>query len=216
MGNFINELFKHIKFRKDRDERIIEMISFSSVLLAILNDCKRYIDDYYSVGIMIGACSGFIYCLVLMRMYVSVGQFFPKRIVRDCIKVLAAIMLGFYCYVLIGITVLSRDKINSYIIRPIPFSTWGTDQWHLTLWVENILMLIPMAVLLYILWKPFRKIGCAVCIGFLFSFTIECIQLLTQLGKFETDDIMNNVFGTLIGFAICKCVDRKLPLSMDS
>jgi len=194
----------------------IEMISFSSVLLAILNDCKRYIDDYFSIGIMIGAFSGCIYCLVLIHMYVSARQFFPKRIVGDCIKVLAAIMLGFYCYVLIGMTVLSRDKINSYIIRPIPFCTWGTDQWHLTLWVENILMLIPMAVLLYILWKPFRKTRCAVGIGFLFSFTIECIQLLTQLGKFETDDIMNNVFGILIGFGICKCIDRKLSLSMDS
>lgn len=191
------------------------MISFSSALLAILKDCKRYIDDYYSAGIMVGVFSGCIYYLVLIRRYVSVRQFFPKGIVRDCIKVLTAIMLGFYCYVLIGITVLSRDKINSYIIRPIPFSTWGTDQWHLTLWVENILMLIPMAVFLYILWKPFRKVGCAVSIGFLFSFTIECIQLLTQLGKFETDDIMNNVFGTLIGFGICKCVDRKQSLLMD-
>lgn len=187
---------------------MIEMINFSGILLTVLNDCKKYINDYYAGGMMTGALSGCICCFALIRMYASARRTFPKRLVCDGIKVLAAILLGFYAYVVLGITVLSRDKINSYIIRPIPFSTWGTDQWHLTLWVENILMLIPLSILLYILWHPFRKIRCAICVGLLFSVSIESIQLLTQLGKFETDDIMNNVFGTVIGFGICKYIDR--------
>lgn len=191
------------------------MISFSNILYTVLNDCQNYINDYYSVGINVGAAFGLIYCLVLIATNAFNRQTSFKGIVCEFIKVLSASLLGFYCYVLLGITVLSRDKINSYVIRPIPFTTWGTDLWHMTLWVENILMLIPLAILLYILWRPFRKTGCAICVGFLFSLSIESIQLFTQLGKFETDDIINNVFGTLIGFGVCKCIDRKLSISMD-
>ena len=44
--------------------------------------------------------------------------------------------------------------------------------------------------------------------GFLCSLSIECIQFFTRLGKFETDDIMNNVIGVVIGFWGCKVIDR--------
>ncbi|MCM1048296.1 MAG: VanZ family protein [Clostridiales bacterium] len=98
----------------------------------------------------------------------------------------------------------------AYTIRLVPFTTWGTSLWHLTLWIENILLMIPLGILLYILWRPFRKIGWSLLAGFLFSLSIECIQLYTLRGKFETDDIMNNVFGTLIGFMICKGIKKIL------
>lgn len=43
--------------------------------------------------------------------------------------------------------------------------------------------------------------------GFFCSLKIECVQLFIRLGKFETDDIMNNVFGVMIGFVICRIID---------
>ena len=117
-------------------------------------------------------------------------------------------LLGLYCCLVLGITVLSRNEGTEYILRLVPFSTWGMDPWNLTLWIENILMMLPLAILLYILWAPFRKIGWSLFAGGLFSLSIECIQLFTRLGKFETDDIMNNVFGVLIGFLFCKGISK--------
>ncbi|MBD5393829.1 MAG: VanZ family protein [Lachnospiraceae bacterium] len=67
---------------------------------------------------------------------------------------------------------------------------------------------IPFVILLYIIWAPFRRLGWAVLAGFLCSLSIECIQFFTRLGKFETDDIMNNVIGVVIGFLGCKVIDR--------
>ncbi len=67
--------------------------------------------------------------------------------------------------------------------------------------------MIPLGILLYILWKPCRRIGMSILVGGTFSLIIECIQLFMCLGKFETDDIMNNVFGTLIGFGLCKGIN---------
>lgn len=43
--------------------------------------------------------------------------------------------------------------------------------------------------------------------GFLCSLKIECVQLFIWLGKYETDDIMNSVFGVMIGFEICRIID---------
>ncbi len=131
-------------------------------------------------------------------------------------KTLHAPEFGFYVYFVLGITILSREVGTTYIIRWIPFTTWGTDLENLSLWIENILMMIPLGILLYILWKPCRRLGMSILVGGIFSLIIECIQLFMRLGKFETDDIMNNVFGTLIGFGICKGISALGAVSAQS
>lgn len=80
----------------------------------------------------------------------------------------------------------------------------GIDLWHWKFWIENLLMMFPLGILLYILRKPFCGIGWSLLPGALFSVSIECTQLITRRGRFETDDIMNNIFGLLAGFMVCK------------
>lgn len=184
-------------------------INCKRILYAVLKDCELYIDSYYSTGIIAGIVFGLMYCLISLYLYDYTQQELREKMASVFFKCPFAFLLGFYCYLVLGITILSREKSNtSYIIRPIPFSTWGTDLWHLTLWTENILMMVPLGILLYILWAPFRKISWSVSAGFLLSLLIECIQLFTRLGKFEMDDIINNVIGTCIGFLICKGFSR--------
>ena len=125
---------------------------------------------------------------------------------RACMKIPFVALLGFYSYLVLGITLLSRNKGAVYILRLVPFSTWEMDVFNVTLWIENILMMIPLGILLYILWAPFRRLGRLILAGFLCSLLVECIQFFTRLGKFETDDIMNNVFGVVIGFLVCKVI----------
>lgn len=179
------------------------MLDVKTLMIAVLDDCKLYLSNYYHGGILTGALLAFFYCLLLFGNACYRG--FPKTdVFRAFIKIPFAAVLGFYFYLVLGVTILSRETGAVYILNLIPFSTWKTDIWNLTLWIENIFMTIPLGILLYILWEPFRKIGWSVLAGFLFSLSIECTQLFMRLGKFETDDIMNNVFGTLMGFLICK------------
>lgn len=179
------------------------------VMFAVLEDCKLYIDSYYSTGIIAGIVFVLMYCLISLYLYDYIRQELRERITSVFFKCSFAFLLGIYCYLVLGITILSRERSNtSYSIRPIPFSTWGTDLWNLTLWTENILLMVPLGVLLYILWAPFRKISWSVSAGLLLSLLIECIQLFTRLGKFEMDDIINNVIGTCMGFLICKGFSR--------
>lgn len=178
-----------------------------TIVAAILDDCKLYLSNFYHRAILIGAILAFFYCLLLLR-----TAFYRKCSKTDVlcaiVKIPFVAILGFYFYLVLGVTILSRGAEDTYILHLIPFSTWGNEPWALVLWVENIFMTIPLGILLYILWAPFRKTGWSLLAGGLFSLMIESIQLFTRLGKFETDDIMNNMLGTLIGFLVCKSISH--------
>lgn len=174
----------------------------------MLKDCMEFSADYFHMGLLTGCVSAFLYVMFLVCQDFAAGHFSGNKLLRKCWKIPFIALLGFYGHLVLCITVFSREKGTKYILNLVLFSTWGTDSWHLTLWLENILLLMPLGILLYILWTPFRKIGWSLFTGFGCSLMIECIQLSGQLGKFELDDIMNNVLGMLIAFWISKGTGR--------
>lgn len=183
------------------------MLDAKTIVITVLNDCKLYLGIFFHKAIITGTVLAFFYCLLLFL--TACGRGFSKTdILRAFVKIPFAAVLGFYCYLVLGVTILSREAGTVYILHPVPFSTWGGESGFLVLWAENILMTIPLGILLYVLWMPFRKIGWLLLAGGLFSLMIECTQLFTRLGKFETDDIMNNMLGTLIGFLVCKAISH--------
>lgn len=183
-------------------------LNAKTVLMAIIEDCQIYLGNYFHMGIVVGGVSVTFWWFILLCRFVCLRKGSARDFFYSCLKLPFVAALGFYGYLVLGITILSRSEGITYIFRPLPFGTWGTDLWHWTLWIENILMFFPLGILFYILWSPFRRIGWSLFAGFFFSVLIECTQLITRRGKFETDDIMNNVFGMLVGFLICKGIDR--------
>lgn len=69
--------------------------------------------------------------------------------------------------------------------------------------VNNIILFIPMGVFLSELGSR-RQTGklfpWVMCWGFLASGFVEVSQLVFRLGLFETDDLLNNCIGTMLGF----------------
>lgn len=180
------------------------------IFAMMLKDCMEFLDDYFYTGLLTGGLSVVFYFTILICINFFNRNIFMENDIQKCWKLPFIALLDFYCHLVMGITIFSREKGAKYILNLSPFSTWGTDSWHLTLWIENILMLMPLGILLYILWHPFRKLGWSMIIGFCFSLMIECTQLFTRLGKFELDDIVNNVFGMQVVFWVCKGMDRFL------
>ena len=78
----------------------------------------------------------------------------------------------------------------------------------------NIAVFIPFGVLFPACsFKGKEKAGSAVLFGFLLSLAVELFQLVTKTGSFETDDIINNTFGVLLGvlvFTAVRCILRKI------
>lgn len=185
------------------------MLDVKTIVTAVLDDCKLYLSNFYYRAILTGAAAAFFYCLLLL------GTVFHREcsktgVLRSFAKIPFAALSGFYFYLVLGVTILSREEEPAHILHLIPFSTWGNEPGAFVLWVENIFMTIPLGILLYILWEPFRKALWSLLAGGLFSLMIESVQLFTRLGKFETDDIMNNMLGTFIGFLVCKSISLSL------
>lgn len=123
---------------------------------------------------------------------------------------IAALLLFFYCYNVLVITLLMRNEyMPSYScdLRPFKFVyLLFNDFYRGGLWEVpfNILLFVPIGFVLPYLIKNKKKYAITVFIGFCATLTIELLQLFTMLGSLETDDILANTFGTWLGVVIYK------------
>ncbi|MEK6477331.1 VanZ family protein [Catalinimonas sp. 4WD22] len=110
-------------------------------------------------------------------------------------------------------------------INPIPFETTFNyfynalkfrDQGHLRELLfnvgGNILLFVPMGVIIYQLNALPQRYWLALLLGFLISSSVETLQIISNTGHFDIDDILLNSLGTLLGYHLA-C---KLPLLMNA
>ena len=75
----------------------------------------------------------------------------------------------------------------------------------------NILLFVPFGYLLPRLWKRAERWRRVVLCGFVLSLLIELTQLVTHLGMFDLNDLMNNSLGALLGWGCFCLVLRREP-----
>lgn len=71
----------------------------------------------------------------------------------------------------------------------------------------NIVFFMPLGFLWPLLW-PKKGWKSAVLGGFLLSLLVEVLQALTRRGVFETDDLINNTLGALLGYGLYRLLAR--------
>lgn len=73
----------------------------------------------------------------------------------------------------------------------------------------NVLLFVPFGILWPIL-KNGKKdtIWGVLQAAFLFTFCIEFLQLVTRIGCFEIDDMINNTLGAVVGYLMYRIIDR--------
>ncbi len=101
----------------------------------------------------------------------------------------------------------SRTGIDIHL-----FETWANDPQSHAYFIENILMCMPLGIFLPLLSNKFRLFRRTIPTGFLFSVCIELLQLLTQRGYCQLDDIVTNTVGTAVGF-LCWIIFRRVHRS---
>lgn len=74
----------------------------------------------------------------------------------------------------------------------------------------NILLYVPMGYLLPMVFDRLREkgFGYVLLIGFTLSLLTELTQLVSRLGWFDVDDLLNNVLGTCTGMMIFRWQNR--------
>ena len=125
----------------------------------------------------------------------------------DLVRRIALSLLIPYLFLTIVATVITRSPSAEAQIMLEPFRTYRhyyTDDFT---WFEiraNVLLFIPIGFLLPMVIK--KPVWLPPIIGIGISVIIELIQLITHRGMCETDDVISNTIGFLIGFAVIRLI----------
>ena len=125
---------------------------------------------------------------------------------RTCSGKIYLLYAIFFAYVriLIQMTIFSRAPGSRQGISYILLETWGNSAKAHAFFIENIMMFIPLGILLPVIFRKMRKMSWCVGMGFVCSCGIEFVQLMTQRGYCQLDDVVTNTLGGLIGWVIWK------------
>ena len=91
-------------------------------------------------------------------------------------------------------------------LRALRHTSVGTRNHAVINLAGNVIMFIPLGFLLAALWKPLRKARKIVSATFLIMFPVELLQMLTLVGSFDTDDLLLNILGSLLGYLLFRFV----------
>lgn len=120
-------------------------------------------------------------------------------ILKDRFRLFSIIVLSIYILIVFCITLLIREPLGKVYIQ----TEWlrGVGSPNPNIYKDNLfnlLLFVPIGVwvgLVSIKYKLFNSF----LIGLFISETIECSQLIWQLGSFDVDDLFFNVLGAFLG-----------------
>lgn len=172
---------------------------------------KLIIDDIWSAAeeyMPLAVVTGIIILSLSCILYIVYNIVIHKEEVMGIRpgKVILLYTLYVYIFMIISITLLSREPGSRIRVNLRLFSTITNDIYGNSYVVENIMLFLPLGFILPLLNNKFSTCRACLIIGFLCSFFIEGIQYLTQRGYFQTDDIIMNVVGTGLGFILLKII----------
>jgi glycopeptide antibiotics resistance protein len=98
---------------------------------------------------------------------------------------------------------------NFYPFKTILYYAFFADvnlQIRVSNLVGNIILFIPFGFLLPLLAKKLFSLKAVIPLAFLLSLTIETVQILTTIGRFDIDDLILNTIGAVIGYYIVRMI----------
>jgi glycopeptide antibiotics resistance protein len=147
---------------------------------------------------------GLLAGLFLVGLLALVNQYREKK-GKKPLQVFPYAALATYIVIILCITFFSRETGSRKGINLDLFSTWGINKRNDAYVVENVLLFIPYGFFCAWAFPAVRELAVG-CFLFLCTSTgIETLQLLTQRGFFEIDDILTNVAGGFAGLFLFSC-----------
>ena len=132
-------------------------------------------------------------------------------------QLLAWFLVAVYFAMLISITLLSREPGSRTGVDLKLFETWGNQCLPDRYFVENILLFLPFGVLLPAAVPFLRRWWYCVYAAFATSMMLETVQLLTERGFCQLDDVVDEyawssyrVSGVCTGAEMLEREDRRI------
>lgn len=127
---------------------------------------------------------------------ISLSLFLPIPLKRPIMR---RVLLGCVVFLILYLTILNRNSgIRSLKLEPFwSYAKWGKFEYRHEI-IQNIIAFIPLGACLRSSFSRMRVWQIVIVCG-LFSIAIEATQYIFALGLCETDDVINNTLGGLIG-----------------
>lgn len=163
-------------------------------------------DMYFDFNYVIALCICtvvFIIC-ICMKVYQKEKGWEKNLTAKMGICIL---LFSVYVTFLLGVTLLNRQMGSIHQVKLQPLwsyveackeSSWG---WWSQI-IYNIVAFVPMGFFVPMIFERMRKFIWVLILGGLTSVGIEVFQLVLRCGLMETDDIVNNTMGVIMGYGI--------------
>ena len=167
-----------------------------ALISLILSDIQGMV-KYIHIGVGIALVYGVLYLI-----YVIVCKIMKRKRRLSAWHAISVFALLIYLTAILFIVFMSREPGQYDGVNLRLWSSWGITTRRKALFIENIIMFIPMGILLPSAFKVFRNpflciVSCALMSGF-----IEQTQFIFKLGFAEIDDVVTNTLGGAIGWMI--------------
>lgn len=144
-------------------------------------------------------------------LFIVIGRQIDRAFNRQKSAVILLFMDGVFLYYLLYVTLISRVTGSRREVVLWPFVSFQVLRGEFHYIIENVFLFIPFGVLLCMTLCAYgrkcsmKKILLA---SFLTSVSVELLQYLFSCGKSETDDVIANVLGAVIGYLTIKLKRR--------
>lgn len=158
--------------------------------------------------------------IAVLLMFVAISKEKTKTRKDMALKAITVLLMLLYAYLVIDITLISRQGTVVEDVSLVPFESYwtamttgwgGSGQFACMAIIGNAFMFIPLGMMVAIVVKEHPFVISAVT-GFAFSMIIEVTQFITKLGTFEIDDLINNTWGPIIGCSISLVFLKRLKI----
>ena len=166
--------------------------------------------------ILIRSISGYVFIVPILILY-----FLYLKMVGRRQTLLHIVTMFVFCYYLFGIlTVTGIGFTKSMTFSPnlslTPFIGMITGPIDTML---NVILFVPMGLFLPLLYKKYNTIKAVAITGFMFSLSVETVQMFGW-GSSDINDLITNTIGACLGYLISnvllKLVPNKLMKQLDS
>lgn len=149
--------------------------------------------------ILIRSISGYVFVVPGVLLYFG---YLMKTKKQTLIHFVASIV---FCYYLVGIfTMVGIHAFKTFSPRIVlvPFVDMISGPVDTIL---NVILFIPLGFFLPLLYKKYNRVNRVALTGFLFSISIEIVQMF-GMGSTDINDLITNTVGTCLGYYIYKVV----------
>ncbi len=162
----------------------------------------------FNVGYLLTrAISGYIFMIPVIAIYMFL--LYRKGMAQNPFHIVSAFIFCFYLFAILSATGIGGTLFQAFSpeFRLIPFGDILHSPRHFIL---NLVSFVPFGFFLPLMYRQYRSAKRAALTGFLFSLSIELVQMFGW-GVTEVDDLMANTLGVCIGYWLFSLISQRLP-----